>query len=78
MILIKDIVTIFNTHGLKTEIIAASVRNPIHVLEAAKAGAHISTIPMNVITQMISHPLTTAGIDKFNSDWASLQEELSK
>ena len=78
MILIKDIVAIFNTHGLKTEIIAASVRNPIHVLEAAKAGAHISTIPMNVITQMISHPLTTAGIDKFNSDWASLQEELSK
>lgn len=78
MILIKDIVAIFNTHHITTEIIAASVRNPIHVLEAAKAGAHIATIPYSVISQMISHPLTTAGIDKFMSDWAGFKETLEK
>lgn len=78
MILIKDIVEIFNTHHIETEIIAASVRNPIHVMEAAKAGAHIATIPYSVITQMINHPLTTAGIDKFMADWAGFEETLSK
>lgn len=78
MILIEDIVTIFNIHGIKTEIIAASVRNPIHVLEAAKAGAHIATIPYAVIKQMITHPLTTAGIEKFMADWAGLEENLKK
>lgn len=72
-LLIQDIVQIFNTHHIQTEIIAASIRNPIHVLEAAKAGAHIATIPYAVIKQMIAHPLTTAGIDKFMADWASLE-----
>lgn len=78
MILIKDIVQIFNLHGIKSEIIAASVRNPIHVLEAAKAGAHIATVPYSVIQQMIQHPLTTAGINKFMADWTKLQEELQQ
>lgn len=78
LILIKDIVEIFNIHGIKSEIIAASVRNPIHVLEAAKAGAHISTIPYSVIAQMIKHPLTTAGIERFMADWAELEEALKK
>lgn len=78
MILIEDIVTIFNIHGIKTEIIAASVRHPIHVMEAAKAGAHIATIPYSVIKQMINHPLTTAGIEKFMADWAGLEESLKK
>lgn len=78
MILIKDIVQIFNIHGIKSEIIAASVRNPIHVLEVAKAGAHIATIPYSVIKQMISHPLTTAGIERFMADWAGLEEVLKK
>jgi transaldolase len=76
MILIRDIVTIFNTHNIPTEIIAASVRNPIHVLEAAKAGAHIATVPLGVIKQMINHPLTTAGIDRFMQDWAALEASL--
>lgn len=76
MILIQDIVQIFNTHNIKTEIIAASVRNPIHVIEAAKAGAHIATIPYNVIAQMAMHPLTNAGIEKFMADWKGFEEVL--
>ena len=71
--LISDIVEIFDTHNIKTEIIAASIRNPIHVIESAKLGAHIATIPYNVIVQMISHPLTTSGIDRFLKDWEGLK-----
>ena len=69
MQLIDDIVTIFDTHGIDTEIIAASIRNPLHVTEAAKLGAHIATVPYKVIMQMIKHPLTDAGIEKFLKDW---------
>ncbi|MEG0013787.1 MAG: fructose-6-phosphate aldolase [Cellulosilyticaceae bacterium] len=78
LILIQDIVAIFDKHYLPTEIIAASVRNPIHVLAAAKAGAHIATIPYSVIKQMINHPLTTAGIEKFMADWAGFEGSLNK
>ncbi|MCL1951067.1 MAG: fructose-6-phosphate aldolase [Turicibacter sp.] len=70
--LIQDIVEIFNTHGITTEIISASVRHPMHVVQVAKAGSHIATIPYNVITQMISHPLTTSGIERFLKDWEGL------
>lgn len=74
MELIEKIVTIFDNYGLDTEIIAASVRNPIHVTDCALAGAHIATIPYAVIKQMISHPLTTQGIEKFQKDYlASVQ-----
>ncbi len=69
MNLIEDIVAIFNKHDIKTEIISASIRNPMHVTEAAKIGAHIATVPYNVIMQMIKHPLTDAGIAKFLKDW---------
>lgn len=69
MELIDDIATIFDVHGIKTEIIAASIRNPIHVIEAAKLGAHIATIPYKVIEQMIKHPMTDLGIERFLSDW---------
>ncbi len=69
MELIDDIATIFDVHGIKTEIIAASIRNPIHVIEAAKLGAHIATIPFKVIEQMIKHPMTDLGIERFLSDW---------
>ncbi|AQR96787.1 fructose-6-phosphate aldolase [Clostridium saccharoperbutylacetonicum] len=69
MILIEDIADIFAVHGIETEIIAASVRNPIHVLDCAKAGANIATIPYSVIVQMIKHPLTDAGIEKFLADY---------
>ncbi|WP_238916437.1 fructose-6-phosphate aldolase [Clostridium sp. YIM B02555] len=69
MILIEDIADVFAVHGIETEIIAASVRNPIHVLDCAKAGANIATIPYSVIVQMIKHPLTDAGIEKFLADY---------
>ena len=64
-----DIVDIFDAHGIETEIISASIRNPLHVTEAAKLGAHIATVPYKVIMQMIKHPLTDAGIEKFLKDW---------
>lgn len=67
--LISDISTIFNKHGITTEIIAASVRNPWHVREAAKAGAHIATIPYNTLIAMTKHELTDRGIERFLKDW---------
>lgn len=70
--LIDTITTIFNVHNIKTEIIAASIRNPTHVIEAAKAGAHIATVPFNVINQMLKHPLTDSGIEKFMKDWKAI------
>lgn len=69
MELIKQISGIFDTHGLDTEIIAASVRHPIHVTDAALNGAHIATIPLKVLKQLVKHPLTDAGIEKFLADW---------
>ncbi|MFP3159224.1 MAG: transaldolase family protein, partial [Hydrogenobaculum sp.] len=67
--LIRDIRTIFDNYGYETEIIAASIRHPIHVLEAAKAGADIATIPFNVLEALFKHPLTDIGIEKFLKDW---------
>lgn len=66
---VKDIAEIFKIYGIKTEIIAASIRHPIHVLEAAKAGADIATVPYKIVKQMIKHPLTDQGIEKFKKDW---------
>ncbi|MBU3209267.1 fructose-6-phosphate aldolase [Clostridium algidicarnis] len=68
---VQDIAEVFSIYGIETEIIAASVRTPMHVLECAKAGANIATIPYKVIVQMISHPLTDAGIKKFIEDYES-------
>lgn len=68
LILIEDISEIFNVHNIQTEIIAASIRNPIHVIEAAKLGANIGTLPPSVIRALINHPLTDAGIKKFKED----------
>ena len=67
--LISDIAEIFMLHDIKTEIIAASIRGPQDVIEAAKAGAHIATIPYKTIFQMLNHPLTDSGIAKFMKDW---------
>lgn len=69
LILIDDISQIFRVHKIETEIIAASIRNPIHVIEAAKFGAHIGTVPPSVIKGLINHPLTNSGIEKFKKDW---------
>ena len=67
--LIEEIVDIFNVNAIETEIIVASVRNPIHVAQAARMGADIATVPYKVITQMTKHPLTDKGIDNFLKDW---------
>ncbi len=70
--LIEEIVDIFSIHSIDTEIIAASIRNPLHVINAARAGAHIATVPYNVIIQMSKHPLTDNGIERFLKDWESV------
>jgi len=67
--LISDIATIFNIHGIKTEIIAASIRNPLHARDAALAGAHIGTIPYGAFNKMFEHTLTVEGIERFLKDW---------
>jgi len=67
--LIMDIVEIFQMHNIQSEIIAASIRNPIHVLDCAKAGADIATVPYSVLIQMTKHPLTEQGIEKFKKDY---------
>ncbi|MBW1975109.1 MAG: fructose-6-phosphate aldolase [Deltaproteobacteria bacterium] len=69
MALVKDVVEIYANYMLETEIIVASIRNPLHVLEAARLGADIATIPFKVIEQILKHPLTDIGIEKFLSDW---------
>lgn len=75
MILIEEIVDIFQVHDIKTEIITASVRDSIHVIQAARAGAHIATVPYQVIVQMSKHPLTDAGIERFLKDWESVPKK---
>ncbi|MBO8157952.1 fructose-6-phosphate aldolase [Thermosyntropha sp.] len=69
LVLLRDIMDIFDKYILETEVIAASIRHPVHVLEAAKIGAHIATVPYKVIKQMIAHPLTEAGIARFLDDY---------
>jgi len=69
MQLVKDIVDVFKYYELPTQVIAASIRHPQHCVAAAKAGAHIATIPYNVLIQMIQHPLTDIGVARFLSDW---------
>ena len=70
LILLEDIITVFDQFMLDTEIIAASIRHPMHVIQAAKMGSHIATVPYNIIKQLIKHPMTDAGIEKFQKDWA--------
>ncbi len=77
MQLVRDIAEIFEIHGIETEIIAASVRSPLHVVDAAKAGAHIATVPYGVIVQMTKHPLTDNGIQRFLKDWEGLEQKLN-
>ena len=67
--LIEDIAEIFMVHNIATEIIAASVRTPMHMTQCAKAGAHIATVPFNVLQQSLKHPLTDVGLARFLADW---------
>ncbi|MBP1948879.1 fructose-6-phosphate aldolase [Virgibacillus litoralis] len=69
MTLVATISEIFDLHDISTEIIAASIRNPLHVIDASLNGAHIATIPYKVLGQLVKHPLTDQGIEKFLSDW---------
>jgi transaldolase len=69
--LIEEIVDVFTLHDIKTEIIAASIRTPMHVTDCAKAGADIATIPFDVLGKMFQHPLTDMGIARFKQDWAA-------
>ena len=71
--LIKNIREVFDKYGITTEIIGASIRNPYHVERIAKAGAHIGTLPFKVIQNMIKHPLTDAGIERFLNDWKNVK-----
>jgi len=74
MQVVKDIVDVFNHYHLTTEVIAASIRHPQHCVTAAKAGAHIATIPYNVLLQMLHHPLTDIGVARFLSDWQRVSQ----
>lgn len=73
MTVVKDCVDIFELHGLNTQVIAASIRHPQHVIDAALIGAHVATIPYSVFKLMVKHPLTDAGIEKFLSDWKKIK-----
>jgi transaldolase len=75
MDLVRQIVTIYDNYGYATEVIVASVRNPLHVVDAALAGAHIATIPFGVIDQLVKHPLTDIGIERFLADWKKLEKK---
>ena len=76
MQIIRDLVQIYNNkeYDFKTEIIVASVRHPLHVIESAKIGAHVATIPFGVIEKMFKHPLTDIGLEKFLKDWKKVVE----
>lgn len=76
--LVEEIIDIFRQHGLEAEVIAASIRHPRHVTQAAQAGAHIATIPYSVILQMLKHPLTEAGIARFISDWEAVRQRVEE
>ncbi|MFC2065956.1 fructose-6-phosphate aldolase [Chloroflexota bacterium] len=75
MQIVKDIVEMFDHYKLPTKVIAASIRHPLHCIAAAKAGAHIATVPYNVLMQMIQHPLTDTGISRFLADWQQVSQK---
>lgn len=78
MQLIADIRLIFDNYAIETEILAASIRHPMHFLESARMGADVATMPLNVIEQLLKHPLTDSGLERFLSDWDKLQDSLKQ
>lgn len=78
MDLIEQVMQIYTNYDFNTEVIVASVRHPMHVLEAALIGAHIATIPFSTIMQLVKHPLTDVGIEKFNKDWEAYNKSIKK
>jgi transaldolase len=77
MIVIRELAEIFAIHEIQAEVLAASMRNPLHVTQAALAGAHIATVPFAVLRQMVRHPLTDKGIAQFKADWEKTRAELA-
>lgn len=69
MQVVRDLAEIFYTYGYETEVLAASIRHPLHIIEAAKAGADVATMPFKVMEMMLKHPLTDSGLERFLSDW---------
>ena len=76
MDLVRDICEIYRNYGFKTQVLAASIRNPLHVIDAAKAGAHVATMPFSVLQMLIKHPLTDIGLKRFLDDWAKAGAKL--
>ena len=77
-ILLRDILEIYRAYNYPTQVLAASLRHPIHVLEAAKMGAHIGTMPFKVFEQLFRHPLTDKGLELFLKDWEKARETLGE
>ncbi|MHB8460443.1 MAG: fructose-6-phosphate aldolase [Candidatus Limnocylindrales bacterium] len=77
MIVIRELAEIFAIHEIESEVLAASIRNPLHMTQAALAGAHIATLPFKILQQMVHHPLTDTGIAQFRADWAKAQASLA-
>jgi transaldolase len=77
MIVIRELAEIFAIHEIQAEVLAASIRNPLHMTQAALAGAHIATLPFAVLRQMVRHPLTDKGIAQFKADWEKTRAELA-
>ena len=77
MTVIKEIVQIFKNYQFKTEVLVASVRHPLHIIESAKIGAHIVTLPPDILGKMMAHPLTDKGLSTFLSDWEKVKRENS-
>jgi transaldolase len=78
MDLVRSIRVIYDNYGYETEILAASIRHPVHVVEAAEIGADVATMPLDVIKALLKHPLTDLGLDKFLSDWDAYQEAIAQ
>lgn len=76
MDLIRTIIEIYDNYGFETEVLAASIRHPLHVVEAALAGAHVATVPFSVLKLLIGHPLTDIGLEKFLADWRAYEATL--
>ena len=75
MDLISQIVQIYNNYDYPTQIIVASIRNPLHIVDAALMGAHVCTIPFDVIKKLFNHPLTDIGLEKFLADWKKMENK---
>lgn len=73
MKIVRDIVEIYDIYNFKTEVIVASIRHPLHVIDSAKAGAHVATVPFKVIEKMFKHPLTDLGLERFLKDWEKMK-----